>query len=281
MKNVVSRFIGRHEKELNPDLVKMSVYYGFSVNVTNCFSPEEKGSVESAVKYIRNQVFARRYAFDTLKEAQDHLAERLAGLNAGSRLEEERRHLLPYRPPLEIGQISEAVADKYSLVRFDNCFYSVPDHLVGRRLVVKAYPAEVVIYAGLGEVARHRRLKGCQEYSVDILHYLDTLARKPGAVKSSVALKSQARLKAVFDESFACRTRDFVALLAKYADRPIDEIADRIASDAAGIATAFACPASTIAENVAANTRRGLVALSEAFFKRGRAGCRLANQQHP
>jgi transposase len=38
MKNVVKRFIGKNEKELNPDLVAMSTYYGFSLNVTNCFS---------------------------------------------------------------------------------------------------------------------------------------------------------------------------------------------------------------------------------------------------
>jgi transposase len=43
MKNVVSKFIGRNEKELNPDLVKMSMYYGFQINVTNCFAGNEKG----------------------------------------------------------------------------------------------------------------------------------------------------------------------------------------------------------------------------------------------
>ena len=38
MRNVVTRFIGKNEKELNSDLVAMSTYYGFSLNVTNCFS---------------------------------------------------------------------------------------------------------------------------------------------------------------------------------------------------------------------------------------------------
>jgi hypothetical protein len=48
MKNVVKKFIGKNEKELNPDLVKMSMYYGFKINVTNCFSGNEKGTVEKA-----------------------------------------------------------------------------------------------------------------------------------------------------------------------------------------------------------------------------------------
>ncbi len=37
MKNVVAKFIGRNEKELNEDLIKLSIYYGFKINVTNCF----------------------------------------------------------------------------------------------------------------------------------------------------------------------------------------------------------------------------------------------------
>jgi len=50
MKNVVTRFIGKNEKELNSDLTKLSLYYGFNINVTNCFKGNEKGHVESSVK---------------------------------------------------------------------------------------------------------------------------------------------------------------------------------------------------------------------------------------
>ncbi len=57
MRNVVSRFIGRNERELNEDLVKLSIYYGYTVNVTNCFKPNEKGHVESSVKILRNKIF--------------------------------------------------------------------------------------------------------------------------------------------------------------------------------------------------------------------------------
>ena len=53
MRNVVSKFIGKNEKELNEDLVKMSIYYGFEINVTNAFSGNEKGYVEGSVKYLK------------------------------------------------------------------------------------------------------------------------------------------------------------------------------------------------------------------------------------
>ena len=45
MRNVVKRFIGPSEKELNEDLLKLAAYYGFAVNVTNCYAGNEKGTV--------------------------------------------------------------------------------------------------------------------------------------------------------------------------------------------------------------------------------------------
>jgi len=37
MKNVVTKFIGRNKKQLNEQLIKLATYYGFEINVTNCF----------------------------------------------------------------------------------------------------------------------------------------------------------------------------------------------------------------------------------------------------
>lgn len=43
MRNVVTKFIGKTEKLINENLLKLSLYYGFDINVTNCFSGNEKG----------------------------------------------------------------------------------------------------------------------------------------------------------------------------------------------------------------------------------------------
>lgn len=63
MKNVVTRFIGKNEKQLNEDLIKLAIYYGFDINVTNCFGGNEKGHVENSVKTVRNKVFATHLSF--------------------------------------------------------------------------------------------------------------------------------------------------------------------------------------------------------------------------
>ena len=77
MKNVVTKFIGKNEKELNTDLIKMAVYYGFSINVTNCFSGNEKGTVEKSVDVLRTELFALNYTFNKLDDAQTYVDTRL------------------------------------------------------------------------------------------------------------------------------------------------------------------------------------------------------------
>ena len=268
MRNVVARFIGKSDKELNGDLIKMSVYYGFSVNVTNCYAANEKGFIESSVKEVRKEAFTRRYNFDSLEDAQAHLQEVLTKTNESSRIEEEKALLLPARPPLEIANISEHTVNKYSFIRFDNNFYSVPDYLVGRKLIVKSYPGEVIVYSGLEKICSHKRLKGKGNISADIRHYLDTLMRKPGALSNAAALKCEHELKAIFDEHYKDDPKSFIQLLRDNKDKTVPEIV--LAFHAAlKDTTSFTSPPSLIAKNVLENTRQSIAALSEIFMKRG------------
>ena len=119
MKNVVTKFIGKNEKELNEDLVKMSMYYGFVINVTNCFKSNEKGHVEKSVDVLRNRIFAEKLTFESIDHAQDYANSRMQKLNVGTKMETEK------------------------FVRMDTVFYSVPEHLVGKKIIVKKYHNEI------------------------------------------------------------------------------------------------------------------------------------------
>jgi hypothetical protein len=266
MKNVVTRFIGKNEKELNSDLIAMSTYYGFSLNVTNCFSGNEKGYVESSVKAVRKDVYAVRYRFDTVEEAEQHLEAELCRMNEGSAIEEEMKHLLPWRPPLELSRMTEQRVDKYSFVRVDNNFYSVPEYLVGRKVTVRNYIKDVVVYAGLNEVCRHEKKDGYGEMSVNIFHYLDTLTKKPGALRNSKALRSEADLKAVFDRHYTTDARKFIDILRESQDRPMDEIVRLLRARGEGHAGARP---KTIESNVLRHTQSQLCLISD-FFAKGR-----------
>jgi transposase len=272
MRNVVSRFIGKSEKQLNPDLIKMSIYYGFRINVTNCFSGNEKGFVEGSVKIIRNKAFACRYRFDTLADAEAYLIEELVKMNEGSTFDEEKKYLCSYRPPLELAEIFEQKVDKYSFVRVDNNFYSVPDYLVGRNVLIKKYATEIVVHSAGNKVCVHKKKEGFHEESVEIVHYLDTFMRKPGALRNSVALRSKTELKAVFDMHFTGRAREFIGILRENQDKELPEVINLLfaAKD-----PKCSAPTSTIEDNVLAKTASGLAALSALFSSEG--GGRYAN----
>ena len=224
MRNVVSKFIGKSEKELNEDLLKMSIYYGFRINVTNCFKGNEKGHVESSVKILRNQIFADKWGFNSLEDAQEYAQSQLLKMNEASQMEEEKKHLRPYRPPLELAIISEAKVNPSSLVSVDTVLYSVPEHLVGKLVVVKKYHNEIRIYAGNEMVAEHKRLFGNGKMQIDIYHYLNTLRKKPGAVRNSVALRSIPRLKAIFDTYYSRQPKKFIERFLENKELPIEDI---------------------------------------------------------
>jgi len=224
MRNVVRKFIGKNEKELNEDLVKMSMYYGFQINVTNCFKANEKGHVEKSVDVLRNQIFAHTWTFNSLEDAQEYAYSQLLKLNGNSQMEEEKQHLKPYRPPLELAVASEPKVDTCSFVRVDTVFYSVPEYLVGKRVFVKKYHNEIRVYAENLMVAKHKRIFGNGKMQVDIYHYLNTLRKKPGAIRNSVALKSIPRLKAIFDTYYSSQPKKFIEIFLENKEIPIDEI---------------------------------------------------------
>lgn len=226
MKNVVSKFIGKNEKQLNEDLVKMSIYYGFSINVTNCFSGNEKGSVEKAIDVLRTELFAVNYRFNTLDDVEEYVKSKLLKLNEDSLIAEEKAHLLPHLPSLELADITTAKADKSSLISVDTVMYSVPEELTGQTVIVKKYHDEIRVFFDNTEVCRHRRKKGKDKFSIEVMHYLETFKRKPGAVSNSVALKSIPKLKAIFDTHYTKKPREFIETLTKFKHLSIDEVVD-------------------------------------------------------
>jgi hypothetical protein len=224
MRNVVHKFIGRNEKELNKELLQMALYYGYTPNVTNCFKANEKGHVESSVQVLRNRIFASRYKFSSLDEASVYMANRLEEVNGSCRIEEEKEHIGAYRPPLELAKISENTVDSYSMIVVDTCKYSVPEYFVGKKVIVKKYHDEIRVYAAGDMICSHKRIFENGSMSVDIYHYLGTLLRKPGAVRNSVALKSIPKLKAIFDTHYAKEPKRFIETFIEHKELSVDEI---------------------------------------------------------
>lgn len=224
MRNVVSKFIGRNEKELNQELIRLALYYGFDINVTNCFSGNEKGTVESAVKWIRNKTFAYRYEFKTFDDACDYLENMLIDINSDSNIEEEKKYLTPYRPKYETADVIVCHVNKYSFIQVDTNIYSVPDDLVDKQVVVKKYPKVLQVFYREKLQCEHERCFERKKTCIDIRHYLDTFRRKPGALRNSLALKCEPELKFLFDTYFKANPREFIDILFVNRDKDIEEV---------------------------------------------------------
>jgi transposase len=75
-----------------------------------------------------------------------------------------------------------AMADKYQTVRVEGCRYSVPRDCAFKPVTVKLYPESLQIVHAGKVVAEHRRLEQAEASSLDPLHYLPTLLRKPATL---------------------------------------------------------------------------------------------------
>jgi hypothetical protein len=80
---------------------------------------------------------------------------------------------------------------------------------------VKVYVDRVDLYDEDTIIATHTRLYGKDQYSLNILHYLRTMERKPGSVKNSKALTQlHDRLQVMFHRYYDDRPVEFLKVLS-------------------------------------------------------------------
>lgn len=224
MRNVVSSFIGKQEKQLNEDLLKIANYYGYIINVTNCFSGNEKGHVEKSVKVIRDYAFTKKYEFNSFEEVEKHLEMELIKMNESSTIREEMNHLMMYRPKYELATITAAKVNKYSCIQFETNFYSVPDYLVGTIVELKVFYNKFMIYANHKYVCEYKKEEGHKKYYLKLEHFINTLRKKPGSIRNSAVLKQSPRLYTIFINYFNTKEKEFIELIYQNRNLSIDEL---------------------------------------------------------
>ena len=183
----------------------------------------EKGGVEGEVGRFRRNHLVPQPDVATLGELNARL-ERADQTDLGRRIENRTRtvgdDLALERPLLrelpadgfDPGLGLTPRVDRYARVTVRQCQYSVPARLISRRVRVSLRASEVVVFDGRSEVARHARSvrKGSTVLLLD--HYLEVLARKPGALPGATAL-AQARAAGTFTSAHDA----FWALARKHA----------------------------------------------------------------
>ncbi|WP_446474159.1 Mu transposase domain-containing protein, partial [Alicyclobacillus acidiphilus] len=227
MRVAVKRLAGS-EKEPTEALLQLSLYYGFQFRFCNVCSGNEKGHVERSVDVVRRKAFASQYRFDSLESANEHLSAVCGRLNrkpqsnregrsADECLQTEREYLFKGLPPFDAARVEHPRVDKYSTICVDKNHYSVPDSLVGKKIMVKIYSGRILCFHGDKQVAEHARtLESCQ-WVIKLEHFLDTFKRKPGALATSIAMKQAPQaLTRIYESYYKGQEKDFIALVQEF-----------------------------------------------------------------
>jgi len=206
----VSRVLRGRERTETDRFVAMRSHFGFESFF--CEPGErgahEKGGVEGEVGRFRRRhlVPVPRVAsmdeLDALLAEADRIDERrhVDGRHetVGVAFEQERPHLRPLPDePFDPALVLRPRVDAKARVCVRQRWYSVPALLAGRRVEVRLGARRLrVLHEGrvVADHARHPR-KGSQTLLLD--HYLEVLARKPGALPGSLTL-AQARAAGMF-----------------------------------------------------------------------------------
>jgi len=140
--------------------------YGFFPRACNPAAGWEKGKVERAIGYIRQNFWPLREftdLHDVNRQARQWLSE-VANLRQHRETRErptDRFQPAALKPlpviPYDYRDAVELLVHKDLRVQFDGNRYCVPHRYVGRRLIVKADSGSVTIYDGVNEIVSYAR----------------------------------------------------------------------------------------------------------------------------
>jgi hypothetical protein len=153
---------------LNPKYDDFSKHWGFKVSPCNVRAGNEKGRVENGVGYVKKNFLAglELPEFAAMASAAQHWVDTVADVRIHAtthqrpvdRFEDERHTLKRLNPNgYDLGTIKTVRATPTCRVPLESNHYSVPPHLAGQHLTLKAYPDRVCIYHHDQLVAHHPR----------------------------------------------------------------------------------------------------------------------------
>ena len=212
LKGAVSQVVhgpGRARVE-NERWVLFRSHYGFDAFYCQpgIGGAHEKGGVEGAVGWFRRNHLTPMPEVADLAELNARIQQweavddrRVISGRAepvGAAFARERPLLAPLPGEgFDPGTVLHPRVDRSSMVTVRMVKYSVPAHLIGRRVRVSLRASQVVVFDGRAVVAVHPRVAARTGHRLVLDHYLEVLRTKPGALPGSTAL-AQARTAGTF-----------------------------------------------------------------------------------
>jgi transposase len=141
----------------NQTLAQVAIDYGFTIELCTPRSPEQKGSVENLVGWVKKSFFrARRFAdvehdlprqlVEWLTAGNEERPSRATGTIPAERLEVERRRMKPLAvPPAEYALRLPVQVGPTAMVEFQGVRYAMPADACGIPATLHLYPDRVRI----------------------------------------------------------------------------------------------------------------------------------------
>jgi transposase len=158
--------------EWNPTFAAVTTELGIGVELCWPHAPQQKGSVENLVGWVKGSFFKQRRFWDRhdletqlaewLREVNDERPSRATGIIPEIRRQEELKRLRPLKiDPSELALRYPVTVGPTGMVQFDGAAYSMPAEAVSVSGTLFLYPERVRIVAGRHQV-EHPRLHSGQ-----------------------------------------------------------------------------------------------------------------------
>lgn len=188
--------IGKNkERNLVEQFKRFAMHYGFEINFCNPNSGHEKGAVENKVGYTRRNIFVPVPTFDNIDEYNKELLH-TCDLDMNRKhyikdalirelFDKEKQYM--YKLPdkaFEVCRIKSGITNNYGKVEFETNLYSTSPRFASQEVMIKVTADKVILLDKQSNViVTHDRIYDKHKESMKWLPYLETLSKRPTAIK--------------------------------------------------------------------------------------------------
>lgn len=232
LKTAVKNILKGHEREEQDQFIALRTHYLYNANFCKPAKGNEKGGVESAVKYIQQNYFVPYPDVSSFDELNEHLHQCcMKDLAKNPKWETEKQALRPLPTlPFPCVRYTESKVNSYSLVTFDTNRYSVPTRYAGEKVVIKSTVDEIEIYLKNSCIAKHTRSYSKSSEYIVLDHYLELMLNKSRAVGNTKAYNPNS-LPPIYEQYrklLAARSskgnQEFVKILMLHREYPVEQV---------------------------------------------------------
>lgn len=232
----VKKVLQGSNREEQEQFIALRTHYLYDSTFCRPARGNEKGGVENAAKQVVKKIFVPYPDVDSFEELNEHLhKECVKLLEKNPKWEAEKAALKPLPATKFNGaRYKEAKVNSYAMVQLETNRYSVPTKYVGEKVTLKVSASEVEVISNNAVIAKHNRVIGRNQDSLNLDHYLELLLRKTRAIGNTKVYKPQ-QLPQIYEEyrrQLLARNpkgnRDFVKILMLHREYPANQVTEAV-----------------------------------------------------